>query len=707
MRADHPDRPQIPGTRGLRQMVFAAAVVALFGFAGLARAAENDPVGPLPSTAPATASQPAPPTIAAGESPPAGASADAPELMLFQDLPVVVAAGKREQTQQEAPASVSVVTDDDIQLFGYRNLADVLRDQRSFYLHTDGLNWFAGVRGFLRPGEWNSRLLVAVDGQPTNEVIYGQSHIDQDFPIPIDVMKQVEIVRGPGSALYGTNAVFGVVNAVTKDPSDINGIQATVWGGTNETGRANVLFGRTIGGWDVVADVSAYTSDGDHSIQYDGVNDAAHNFGRINGYDYEGVVSGFIKVHRGDFTLQGNLAAREKDNRSATYNASFFDPGNMYEQQADWVARVDHPVEDGQSFHARIAYGRYAYQQNWIYPPDGQGTPAYRYFTTAYDDWLDEQVYYDWQMTKSFHLLAGADARQAIDTLQKDRDTLNGPVLDLPASYNAFGVFAEGEWKATSWLRLTAGLRFDQIQRVGGTFSPRFAAVVTPDKPDTLKALYGRAFRAPNLYEQLYAAPGNTPNPSLKPEICDTFELVWERQFENGWRTTLDGFIWKMSDAMDNFILADGNLQTRNGPTLWAHGVEAEVGRQWNNGMRMRAYGSLTRAEHDDQHLAHSPEWILGTACAIPLFGRDTFVSFDPQVVGPMTNDLGESTRTTFVTNVVLTSRDLVKNWTFQAGVYNLFGNCARLPRDGPFNQFQHTLNWPEPMFMATISTRF
>src|SRR5438105_2078104 len=83
-----------------------------------------------------------------------------------------------------------------------------LRGQRSVYLHTDGLNWFAGVRGSLRPGEWNARILVLVDGRPTREPLYGQTHLDQDFVVPMEAIKRVEVVRGPGSALYGSNAVF-------------------------------------------------------------------------------------------------------------------------------------------------------------------------------------------------------------------------------------------------------------------------------------------------------------------------------------------------------------------------------------------------------------------------------------------------------------------------------------------------------------------
>jgi iron complex outermembrane receptor protein len=117
-----------------------------------------------PATAPSTAPTTSPATIAdtafpgddtAATSTSTG-TAESPELLLYKDIPVVVAAGMRTQTQQQAAASVSIVNATDIQLFNYRSLADVLHGQRSFYLDTDGLNWFAGVRGFQRPGEWNS-----------------------------------------------------------------------------------------------------------------------------------------------------------------------------------------------------------------------------------------------------------------------------------------------------------------------------------------------------------------------------------------------------------------------------------------------------------------------------------------------------------------------------------------------------------------------
>jgi outer membrane receptor for ferrienterochelin and colicin len=118
------------------------------------------------------------------------------ELMLYKDIPVVVAAGMREQTLQQAAASVSIVNANDIELFNYRSLADVLRDQRSFYIYSNGLNSYVGARGLQIPGEENNQILVLEDGRPTNELINGQSHFDQGFGIPMEAMKQVEIIRG-------------------------------------------------------------------------------------------------------------------------------------------------------------------------------------------------------------------------------------------------------------------------------------------------------------------------------------------------------------------------------------------------------------------------------------------------------------------------------------------------------------------------------
>lgn len=674
-------------------------VLVLFVAAVWCRASRGDAVA-APTTQPAAA--PDADSIA-----PAEAGDEAPELMLYKDMPVVVAAGLRQQTQQEAAASVTVVTADDINLFNYHSLADVLRGQRSFYIHSDGLNDFVGVRGFLRPGEWNARILVLVDGRPTNEVIYGQTHVDEDFVVPMDMIKQVEIIRGPGSALYGSNAVFAVINVVTKDGADIDGVQVKAEGGTQSTGRIAAVFGtRTRSDWDILAGVSAVTTQGDSDIIYDGVHDAAHNFGHIEDSDYQGAEEGFVKVRKGEFTLQADFENRQKDNRAATYLTSFFNPGSEHEERANLTARVDHEISLTQSFHAMVYYGSYHYEQRWL--NDYQVPTPYEYYTYGNDDWVGEEMHYDWQATDKLHVLAGAQGTQALYTYQHDYDTISGSLISVAPTYNSWGIFSEAEYKATNWLSVVLGGRIDHIQRIGFNASPRAALILTPTNEDTVKAMYGRAFRSPNLYEQFYTIPGfNQGNPNLRPEVSDTYEIDWEHQFKSGWRTTLDGYLWRLGHAMDDIVLADGDVQTQNVGTTWAHGIEAEVDRQWDSGARLRLYGTAEQAQHGGAALTNSPDWILGTSLAFPVLNPRTFLAIEPQVVGPQKNDLGTYVHTTFLTNIVLTSKEIAKGWDFQIGAYNIFANDARMPRDSAYNQFQPTLNYPSTQFLASFTYHF
>jgi len=634
---------------------------------------------------------------------------DAPELLLFENMPVVVvAAGRREQRQQETAASVSVVTADEIRTFGYRSLAETLRGQRSFYLYSDGLNAFAGVRGFLRPGEWNARIVTLVDGRPTREVLYGQTHLDRDFAIPMEAIKRVEVIRGPGSALYGSNAVFGVVNTVTRDGADIDGVEARVEGGTQDSLRTTVVAGRRFDdGWDVMGALTWFGTRGDPDLRFDGVEDAAHNFGRVQD-DAEHAYAVFAKARKGDFTVQADLANRERDNRSATYYASFFAPGHMRETRADVSIAYDHEVAPGRSVHALAYYGHYRYGQP--YQIDDEAVPGgrYRYVTRAADDWVGAEAHYAWQASRAVHLLVGADATVALFARQVDRDSLSGPLFDADHSFNAWALFAEAEWRATDWLTLVGGVHADHVQRIDAALSPRLAAILSPTDADTIKAMYGRAFRSPNLYERFYASPGfNAPNPRLEPEVVDTYELAWERRFPGGWRTSLNGFLWEMTDALDDVQLPDGAVQTQNTAGLRAYGAEVEVRKEWDTGARFRAHAALTRATNDDdERVPYSPAWIVGVSAAVPLWNARTTLAVEPQAVGPMAAPSGDKSDPSFLTNVVLTARDVAKGLDVQVGVYNIFADDARLPASPGLN-YQPSLNQAPTQLLVALTYRF
>lgn len=671
-------------------MIALAAVAGVAGAAGPASGPASSPA----ATALAAATQPA--ETAPGE------------LMVFEEIPVVVGASKHEQKPTEAPASVTVVTAEEIELYGYRSLADILRTQRGFYTVSDGLNSFLGVRGFLRPGEWNARILVLIDGRPTREPIFGQTHLDHDMVVPVELIKRVEIIRGPGSALYGANAVFAVINIITRSGADVdNWAELKGVGGTQDTGEGVAVVGKKFAnGADVIAGGSRYNSAGSRDVKYPDVNDAGHNYGHIQDHDDEAAGSAFSKVIFDEFTVEADYDKRRQENDTAKYLASWSNPGSMTERRDDFSMRWDHKISDDQSVHAQGFFSQYDYNQFW-----GQvdtDNRAYTYTSAANSGWFGQDVHYDWQTTKNNRLTLGSEAMQTVEAHQHDYDTLGDPLIDTDNSLNWWALYAQDEFTPVQWLTLVGGLRMDKIQRFNPLYDPRLAAIITPNKTDTFKLLYGRAFRAPNLYEMFYYDPGaNLPNPNLKPEINDTYEVLWDHDWGGGLSTEGGYYLWRMKDTLEDETTGDV-IQVQNDGVSWGHGIEGEVQKKWANGSRLRLSGSLSRATDDDGHRpTDSPDALVSLAGIVPVYKR-TFFAVETQMVGPMLGDSGQSSPPTFLTNLVLTSKKVWRGLDAQVGLYNLFGgSMARIPNASSANNYQPWLLHPSPMILVSLTYRF
>ena len=147
------------------------------------------------------------------------------ERTLLEGVPSVFAASKYDQPLTEAPADVSIVTRAEILRYGWRTLADVLRGVRGFLVTNDRNYAYAGVRGFARTGDYNGRILLTVDGHRVNDTIYDQALLGTEGPVDLDLVERVEIVRGAGSSVYGSNAFFGVINLITRRGRDVGGVE--------------------------------------------------------------------------------------------------------------------------------------------------------------------------------------------------------------------------------------------------------------------------------------------------------------------------------------------------------------------------------------------------------------------------------------------------------------------------------------------------
>lgn len=161
---------------------------------------------------------------------PAAARADAQSVASLADLPMeqllsmqVYSASKFTQSLSEAPTVASIITAEDIRSFGWRTLGEALASVRGLYVTSDRNYAYLGARGFLRPGDYNTRFLLLIDGYRVNDAVYDQAPIGSDFPLDLELVERIEYVPGAGSSMYGSNAFFGVINVITRSGRSLSG----------------------------------------------------------------------------------------------------------------------------------------------------------------------------------------------------------------------------------------------------------------------------------------------------------------------------------------------------------------------------------------------------------------------------------------------------------------------------------------------------
>lgn len=159
----------------------------------------------------------------------------------------VYAASKFTEKVTDAPSSVTIVTRDQIQHFGYRTLADVIRSVRGFDVTYDRAYNYTGVRGFISLDNYGSRVLLLIDGHRMNDPIFDTAAVGTPALLDIDLSQRVEFIRGPGSAIYGSNAFFGVINVITRNGASVNGVEVSSSAGSLDTYRGRrVTLGKKL-----------------------------------------------------------------------------------------------------------------------------------------------------------------------------------------------------------------------------------------------------------------------------------------------------------------------------------------------------------------------------------------------------------------------------------------------------------------------------
>jgi outer membrane receptor for ferrienterochelin and colicins len=600
------------------------------------------------------------------------------EDLMNVEVQKVYGASKREQKVSEAPASITIVTREEIKRFGYRTLADILEGTRSFFTTYDRNYQYVGIRGFGRPADYNNRVLILLDGHRLNDNIAGGSAIGADLPLDVDLIDRVEIIRGPGSSLYGTNAQFGVINIVTKSGRDYNTLEVKGEGASFDTGRGRATYGEAFdGGPDVLVSATGFDSDGP-TLHYSEFDDPSTHFGNVH-HDGQRYSDFFAKVSYESLTFTAARVSMEKEIPTAPWGVIFADPHTTARDDRTLLGlsylneiAEDFTVSAHASCNLYDYRGWYAY--DWAVAPD---PPDVVINKDLWDGrWWIGDLTFTKQLPGGHQLTWGTESQYNQRQEQKnwDRDVY---LHDVRNSWN-WALFAEDEFPILDKLLLNVGARFDEYVHQARTTNPRVGLIYKHSDETTLKALYGTAFRAPTDYELYYQDGGSTTkaSPDLRPEKMDTAELVIEHRLDKSTSVAMTGFYYQLDHLIEQWVdPSDGLLVFRNGDTVIGKGAEIEVTRLWKGDIKTTGSYSYTESEYQDisQRPANSPRHLAKLRVLVPLIDKKLFVGIEPLYRGDVRTLSGRTAGGFTLVNLTFTYDGIVKNLDAGLSIYNLF----------------------------------
>lgn len=623
---------------------------------------------------------------------------------------VSIATGNR-QLVRKAPSVATVITAEDIASMGARTVDEALEAVPGLHVSRSTVAYAArySIRGILT--EANPHVLLMVNGIPMTSAFQGNRN-DMAASFPVDNVSRIEIIRGPGSAMYGADAFAGTINIVTKTADEIDGTSFGVGRGSFRSWETWVQHGGRIGDLEIAAYFKSGATDGQRrTVQADAQT-------AIDALGFGPAVSlapGPLSLGHDDTDAQLDLAlgrARWRSAYTLRDNAGIgvgiagaLDPVGRYrtERIASDLSWSDANLTDtlGATFQAS-----YMHLANELTTP-ALLFPAGAFFGSFPDGMIGAPDKWERQLRLSAvgvysgirdHRLrfgAGHDEMDIYRTREIKNFTLLLAPVPVPQAYGeASGanlymyphkrhvdyVYVQDEWSLARNWTLTGGLRYDRYSDFGGTTNPRLGLVWEANDEVTAKLMYGSAFRAPSFAEQYSSAnPVVRGNPGLAPEKIDTLEAAVTWQIAHGLQSTLSVFHHRITDIIN----LDG-IDYRNTGKQKGRGGELEVA--WDAAASLRLSGYYAYQRNTDEatgqdagnaphhHLHARADWRI--AGGWQLSGQVNHVADRRRPPGDARPEIPDYTSL----DLTLRTPRSKSGWDFSASVYNLFDADIREP---------------------------
>lgn len=559
--------------------------------------------------------------------PPVVAAQDDDDLALaFGDKAFVSIATGARQPVTRAPAVATVITAEEIEGMGATDLDEVLESVPGLHvarssITNDPLYVIRGVYS-----QFNPQVLMLENGIPVTSIFLGdRGNVWGGYPV--ENIARIEVIRGPGSALYGADAYSGVINIITKSAADTKGTVAGVRLGSFRTRDAWMLHG---GKWGEVA-VAAYfriggTDGSKQIVRADAQTGLDSTFGtqasRAPGPTNFGrdAVDGHINLTYGNW--QARAGYKRRDNvESGTGIAQALDPtgvnfserftADLTYQNKDFAKDWDITLQ-ASYFHLREA------SELVLYPAGAFGGSFSNGMIGNPQKWerhtrFTASAFYSGFENHRVRLGVGSENADLYRIRESKNFTFTyipgvgnvptplGSVVDVsdtnpfltPRDRTVNYLYAQDEWNFSKDWYLTAGVRHDRYSDFGGTTNPRLAVVWEANYNLTAKLLAGRAFRAPNFTE-LYNLnnPVNIGNPNLRPETVRTVEMAFSWQARPGLQLGLNLYRYHMEDIIRLVPNPDPSTGSTAQNTGGQNGRGLELEAAWDASKYLRFSGN-------------------------------------------------------------------------------------------------------------------
>jgi len=619
---------------------------------------------------------------------------DLTELSLEQLMQVEVSsASKYLQRSSDAPSAIQVITREEIQLHGWRTLTEALVNFPGLYSGNDRAYDYLGARGFLVPGDYNTRFLLLIDGQRNNDNIYQMALIGSEGWLDMSMVERIEYIPGPGSTIYGSNAMFGVINVITRSAK--MAAQSAMDAHVSQRGLSgvNVMTRRTIADTGLLLQYSAERQAGrdrtysdpngfllraDGSVSPDGV---AH------GLDSENNRRVMMRVDRNEWSFKLINHRRTDKPSSAPYWTAFDDPSiNFLDEGTQVSTSVQHELSSESSLYARLGYTDWSYQATYPFPAVAPA-PYYQNYDNARGRILDGELRY--HLKKGAHqLLGGLEFSRELEAKQSNfySDPAVGPTVNINSLVQRSSLFIQDEYRIEQSLLLSLGLRLDKATGTKPSRSPRLGLIWQPAPAWTAKLLTGRAFRTANAYESQFTDGVNyLSNPDLQAETITTTEGVVEWLGKDKTRLQMSVYENKLENLIRQVDTGGFVFQYQNGEGVKVRGLEVGLEKTTAADLKLRASVSASRPE-DIQGIrpGNSPSWLAKAGVSTPIFNQLGFLAAEVHAIGSRSYtwnatpyQMGKQT----VTNATLTFPNVLTiGMQLQLRVTNLFDQNIQHP---------------------------